>query len=384
MFSFWKTAKAIANLFMLFMTWRWYQHSFGIGQGISLTPGLGLEPGYALEFSASCIILSGMWLALSFAQMKHLMLSYATILSRVQLLAPLWLGIALNVLALAAASGSAFASGAITAAGSASTSASGAAVWLQLTALAGLIAWGFILRRYLADKKAFFAHGHGVLPQGIMVNPPAAMLPPGSILLMTGIPEYIGEAVGHGEIVIPDGDKKWAFSTYMKYGVVLNPLEEVLVRRAKRGITVALAPVTPWSEEQCKMAPMVAKGMLRQNKEWVVRRRVQRERLFDALHLPQFARALANKLALPITGYDWFGLLLGRTKTTHYTCVGSVQELLWRMGITLDRYFGTGLLGLGTTVLDPVMPARFFNLKCYRTITVDDYQAWLKTQEQTK
>ncbi|HND05025.1 MAG TPA: hypothetical protein PL012_05065, partial [Candidatus Obscuribacter sp.] len=78
MFRFWKTAKAIANLFMLFLTWRWYYHGFGF------------------EFSVGCLVLSGLWLVLSFAQMGHLMRSYATALSRLQMLAPIWLGFALN------------------------------------------------------------------------------------------------------------------------------------------------------------------------------------------------------------------------------------------------------------------------------------------------
>ena len=121
---------------------------------------------------------------------------------------------------------------------------------------------------------------------------------------------------------------------------------------------------------------MVARGMLRQNKEWVVRERARQERLLAFLHLPEFVRRAWSKV-FPVTGYDWFGLVLGRTKMGRYTCVGSVQELLWRMGITLDRYFGTGLLGLGTTVLDPIMPARFFDLKCYRMVTEADHQAWL-------
>lgn len=343
MFRFWKSAKAIANVFMIFMTWRWYEHGLG------------------MEFSLSCLVLSSMWLALSFAQMGHLMRSYATILSRLQMLVPMWLGFGLNVGAFFTTED----------------------LLVKGAAAAGLAAWGYVYLRYLRDKKKFFAQGYGVLPQGIMVNPPAEMLPPGSILLMTGIPEYIGEAVGHGEIVIPDENagpsKKWSFSTYMKYGVVMNPLDEVLVRRARRGITVALAPVTPWTEEQCKMSLMVAKGMMLQNKEWVVRERAKQGRMFDMLHLPQWARSLGRKL-LPITGYDWFGLVLGRTKMGRYTCVGSVQELLWRMGITLDRYFGTGVLGLGTTVLDPIMPARFFDLRCYRMVTVDDHKAWLAAQ----
>lgn len=341
MFRFWKTAKAIANLFMLFLTWRWYYHGFGF------------------EFSVGCLVLSGLWLVLSFAQMGHLMRSYATALSRLQMLAPICLGFVLNIAAF-------FGTGDMA---------------VRAFGLAGFCAWVYVYLRYRQERKNFFARGYGVLPRGIMVNPPAAMLPPGSILLMTGIPEYIGEAVGHGEIVIPDAEgKKWAFSTYMKYGVVLNPLEEVLTRRARRGITVALAPTVPWTAEQCKMSFMVARGMLRQNKEWVVRERARQERLLAFLHLPEFVRRVWSKV-FPVTGYDWFGLVLGRTKMGRYTCVGSVQELLWRMGITLDRYFGTGLLGLGTTVLDPIMPARFFDLKCYRMVTEADHQAWLATSQ---
>ena len=60
-----------------------------------------------------------------------------------------------------------------------------------------------------------------------------------------------------------------------------------------------------------------------------------------------------------------------------WTCIGSVQELLWRMGITLDKSFGTGLLGAGTSVLDPIVVARFFDLKVYRDLTIADHQAWL-------
>jgi hypothetical protein len=337
MFRFWKTAKAVANLLMLYLSWRWFVH------------------GFDLDVGAGALVLSGMWLTLTLAQMGFLMRSYATILSRLQLHLPLWFGLGLALAAYATAPNR----------------------LVEALSQCCLVGWTYVYLRYREEKVRYQKQGHGVLPRGIMINPPAEMLPPGAILLMTGIPEAFGEAAGHGEIVIPDGDRKWAFSTYMKYGVVLNPLEEVLPRRAKRGITVARVPVVPWTEEQCKHSLLQARVMLRQNKEYVVRARARRQKFLDCLPLPAVLTERLNCI-MPVTGYDWFGLLLGRTKLNRWTCIGSVQELLWRMGITLDQYFGTGLLGAGTSILDPIMPARFFNLKCYRDLTVADYEAWLQ------
>jgi len=340
MFRFWKTAKAVANIFMIFATWRWYQHGFG------------------LEFGLSCLALSFMWLALTFGQMNYLMRSLSTILSRVQLHVPLWFGLILSIVA-------------------AYTTTEPLVLVLSLLSLIG---WISVYFRYRVNKKKFEKQGHGLLPKGIMINPPADMLPPGAILLMSGmIAETIQESVGHGEIVIPDGDKKWSFSSYMKYGVVMNPLEEVMPRRAKHGITVARVPVVPWTEEQCRHSLLQARSMLRQNKEWVVRARARREHVLSLLPLPAVAKDLVRKV-MPITGYDWFGLILGRSKMNRWTCIGSVQELLWRMGFTLDQYFGTGLLGAGTSILDPILPARFFDLRCYRDLTEADYKVWLATQ----
>jgi hypothetical protein len=254
---------------------------------------------------------------------------------------------------------------------------------VQALAAISLLGWILVYVRYRVNKKRFEKQGHGFLPRGIMINPPAEMLPPGTILLMSGmIAETVREAVGHGEIVIPDGDKKWSFSSYMKYGVVLNPLEEVLPRRAKRGIYVARVPVVPWTEEQCKHSLLQASSMMRQNKEWVVGAIARRDRLLGYLPLPAVVKEILKK-TMPISGYDWFGLLLGRSKMNRWTCIGSVQELLWRMGITLDQYFGTGLLGAGTSIFDPIMPARFFNLKCYRDLTEAEYHAWLAVGGQT-
>jgi hypothetical protein len=343
MFRFWKTAKAVANLFMIFLSWRWYEQGFG------------------MEFAVGCLILSSMWLALSFGQMSYLLRTYTTNVSRLQVHLPLWFGLFL----------------------------SGAALWhgeeqiVRVLAVVSLLGWFGFYGRYRINKRQFEKQGHGVLPKGIMINPPFEILPPGSILLMSGIADVIGEAVGHGEIVIPDGKGKWAFSTYMKYGTVMNPLEEVLPRRAKHGITVARVPVVPWTEEDCKHALLQARSMQRQNKEWVVRSRRSREKLIAALPLPAVLKRKIKEVLdrrFAITGYDWFGLFLGRVKMDHWTCIGSVQELLWRMGKTLDQTFGTGLLGAGTSILDPIMPARFFDLKCYRNLTIADYEAWKVAQ----
>src|SRR5262249_3495579 len=108
---------------------------------------------------------------------------------------------------------------------------------------------------------------------------------------------------------------------------------------------------------------------------YVVRARKRREEICAALPLGSLIKRALDGV-MPVTGYDWFGLFFGRTKMNRWTCIVSVQELLWRMGITLDRYFGTGLLGAGTSIAAPIMQARFFELKCYRDLTEDDYRAW--------
>lgn len=59
---------------------------------------------------------------------------------------------------------------------------------------------------------------------------------------------------------------------------------------------------------------------------------------------------------------------MGRVAVDHWTCIGACLELYKRMGVRTNAY-GTGLLGFGTTLFDPVMPVRFLSDPAFELIT---------------
>jgi hypothetical protein len=53
---------------------------------------------------------------------------------------------------------------------------------------------------------------------------------------------------------------------------------------------------------------------------------------------------------------------MSRLAPHRWTCIGACLELYRRLGVPTDD--GTGLLGFGTSLLDPIMPVRSRRSAC--------------------
>jgi hypothetical protein len=244
MYRIWKSVSVAAGIFALFATWRW------------------LHTGFNTEFSLSCLILSGIWLTLTRVHMGYLLRTYFDILSRLQVLLPVAFGIVLSVLAFVS---------------------TGVLLWKGL-ALGSFAYWGYIFWRYRQNKRNYETVGHGPLPAGAWLNVPLEALRPGDILLTSGrIATKLRESVGHGEIVVRVGGKLMSFSSYMLYGTVLNPLEEVVGAKNKRGHYIVLRPSVPWTEEETVLAELIVLAMMRENRLWAEQTQARRDRLIARL-----------------------------------------------------------------------------------------------------
>ena len=77
-----KLASTGAYLILIWLTWEWFQGDT------------------AWTFSLGCTMVSGMWLALTFFELRNLFSTYFDILSRLKILIPIALGTTLAVLSL--------------------------------------------------------------------------------------------------------------------------------------------------------------------------------------------------------------------------------------------------------------------------------------------
>jgi len=334
MYRLTKTIASLSYLLMIWLTWRW------------------AHAGFDMTFSVGCLALSGLWLGLTVWQMNHLLRTYFDTLSRLQVVGPLALGLVLTGLAM---------HGSDTAP-------------VQVLGLFSLLGWTAIYVHYRRARKQYEEVGHGPLPKGVLLNPRADKLRFGDIILTSGrIATTIHEAIGHGEIVVRHGGKMMSFSAYMEDGTVLNPIEQVATGDARQGHYIVMRQRVPWTEEELLLTEKLVDVMLAENKAWIAKTRAFRDNLCDRLHLPAWLKARVQK-RFPITGYDWIGLFMGRRACDHWTCIAAVTELVWRMGRVM-RWLGTGLLGLGTGLLDPIAPARFLSEPSLRLLTVEDDQA---------
>lgn len=324
------------------------------GQGSYLLLGwltwLWFHGGLSWEFSLSCLLVSGFWLILTVLGMRQLFTTYFDLFSRLKVLLPLWIGIALAALAVLNTN---------------STS-------IFIGAGAELLAWGGVYALYRRNRKQYMVKGHGPLPKGTWINPPKEALQPGDLILTSGrIATRLHESVGHGEVVVKmeDGSLK-AFSSYMEHGTVLNPVEVLTRKPESRGHYVVMRLAVPLTDEELELMPKLARIMLKENDRWRNEARATRDKVLGYLPLPRFVKNwIAKKLT--VTGYDWFGLFTGRMAASHWTCIGACLQMYSRLGVKTNRY-GTGLLGLGTGILEPIMPVRFLSDPAFKLLTEDD------------
>jgi hypothetical protein len=316
-----------------------------------------------LHFSFACTVLSALWLVLTFTQMHTLMRTYFDVLSRLKVRIPLTFGLVLSGLAIFAA-------------------------WLNwsapLPAVAAIevIGWLAVYISYKRTSALYRKQGHGPLPKGAWVNPTVGALQEGDLILTSGrMANKLHETVGHGEIVVEVGGQMMCLSSYMEKGTVLNPLQEVAATNSNRGHYIALRQVKPLSDVQKSVIPGDVSIMLSQTEQWRSGAIARRQAFYKRFHVPAFLQKLVDK-KLVITGYDWYGLFTGRLATDHWTCIGACLELLHRIGVKTNDY-GTGVLGLGTGLLDPIMPVRFLSDKAFRLLTVEDEKAYQQVQQKS-
>jgi len=327
-----KAADPIAYAALIWLTWRF----------------LAGELHWRLAIGA--VVLSGGWLVTTLVRMNHLFKSYFDVLSRLEFSIPWWLGVGL--------------------AGFAIFRTHHAPV--RIVAAAELLAWALLLVLCRRNCKRYVRQGHGPLPAGCWVSPPAEVLRPGDLILTSGlVAATLRETVGHGETVIRTrtGEME-SLSSYMDRGAVLHPVAEFTSAVRRHGHYVVLRLRDAPGEEQVQRAGQIAREMLAENARWRTRVNERRRRIIGRLPLPA-GRKAALARRVESSGYDWMGLFMGRLAPHRWTCIGACLELYRRLGVRTNAY-GTGLLGFGTTLLDPIMPVRFLSDPAFRLVRLDD------------
>jgi hypothetical protein len=132
------------------------------------------------------------------------------------------------------------------------------------------------------------------------------------------------------------------------------------------GHYIVLRPREGLRSEQLRRAEEIALEMIEDNRRWAERVNRRRGAILARLPLPAAWRQRLAHL-LHSSGYDWLGLFMGRLAQDRWTCIGACLEMYGRLGLKTNAY-GTGLLGFGTTLFDPIMPVRFLSDPAFRLL----------------
>jgi len=285
-------------------------------------------------------LLSGAWLVLTRLRMGHLLKTYFDVVSRLEVLVPATLGIALAAFALLRTNVAA----------------------TRVASLLLLAGWALLVVRYRRNRAHFERAGHGPLPAGCWLSPPPEALAPGDLLLTSGmVAAGLRETVGHGETVVRASDGTLqSFTSRMDQGTILRPAHEVRAGlREKKIHYIVLRLRDALSPEQASRGEAIVRAMIAVNHAWADAANRRRAARISRLPLPAALRARLLR-AFHTEGYDWLGLFMGRLAPDRWTCIGACLELYRRLGVRTNAY-GTGLLGAGTTLFDPIMPVRFLS-----------------------
>lgn len=298
------------------------------------------------QLANGCVLISACWLVLTRIKVDHLLQTYFDILSRIEMQLPVVTGFALSAVALF----------------------SRAHPLDRYLSIAEIFGWIYIYILYRINKKRFVKQGFGPVPLNTWVSPPASALEAGDLILTSGnIAKQLHESVGHAEMVLEtERGKKVLFSCYMEKGAAIHPLTD-LTEGSYKGYYIALKLRTHWNESKKLEALKLAQNMVAQNKEWAAGETAKLERITNALPIPEDWKHKLQTELHP-TGYDWFGTFMGRVADNRWTCIGACIEVYQRMGVRLN-YYGTGLLGFGTTLFDPILPVRFLSDPAFTLLT---------------
>ena len=324
-----KAGDTLAYLGLGWLTWRFVDH----------------ELPWKLAIGAAG--LSGAWLALTSMRMDHLFKTYFDVLSRLEVVVPSSLGPGLALFAVFDTR------------------------FLATRVLAGieLAAWGLLLLRYRSNRRHFVRQGHGPVPAGCWLSPPADALRPGDLVLTSGmVAAGLRESVGHGETVVRSGDGALlSFTCRMDEGALLHGAERFLSGlRSRHGHYIVLRLSEGLTREQEQRAEAIAREMIAENRAWRDGANRRRRAVIARLPLPRSGKHWLVR-RFHASGYDWLGLFMGRLAPHRWTCIGACLELYRRLGVRTNPY-GTGLFGFGTTLFDPIMPVRFLSDPAFRLL----------------
>jgi hypothetical protein len=331
-FALTKAANTVTYLWLVLLTWRFCTHHLD------------------WKLSTGCIVVSGAWLFLTRIKVDHLLQTYFDVLSRIELQLPAFLGVTLSIVALFSQVYHPY---------------------FHVVALGEIACWVYIYVLYRRNQSRFKKQGYGPVPANAWISPPAEVLRGGDLLLTSGrIAKGLHESVGHAEMVLEMTDgRKILFSSYMEKGTKIHPIEEVTTAGTK-GHYIGLHLKTPWNDEQKAQAAKIAQEMVDANAKWAAEENARIDKRIDFLPLPGTWKDTL-KARLHTSGYDWFGTFMGRTCNNRWTCIGSALVLYHKMGVRTNPY-GTGLLGFGTSIFDPILPVRFLADPAFELITKDE------------
>jgi hypothetical protein len=324
-----KAGDTIAYLGLLWLTWRWID---GELHG---------------RLAVAAAALGGGWLVLTAARTDRLLTTYFDVLSRLEVIVPLAVGIGLGLFALVRAD----------------------VGWLRATAALELAGWALLFVRYRHNRSRFVRQGHGPVPSGCWVSPPVEALEPGDLILTSGmVAAGLRESVGHGETVLGRRDGTLvSFTSRMDRGAYLHDVEELTGKLRASGHYIVLRLRQDLAPPDVERAQAIALAMIESNRRWAERVNRRRSAALGRAPLPAVLKRKLSPL-LHASGYDWAGLFMGRLADDRWTCIGACLELYHRLGVRTAPY-GTGLLGFGTTLFDPIMPVRFLSDPTFRLLT---------------
>ncbi|HEY9713599.1 MAG TPA: hypothetical protein V6C72_09010 [Chroococcales cyanobacterium] len=335
-----KAANTIGYFWLMHLTWRFCTHRLD------------------WQLSTGCVVISAFWLILTRIKVDHLLQTYFDILSRLELQLPVFLGIAMSVVALMSQA---------------------IHPYFHLFAVLEIFGWMWIYWLYKRNQALFKKQGFGPVPLNTWVSPPLSILRPGDLLLTSGnVARNLHESVGHAETVIEtESGERFLLSSYMKKGAILRPIEQLLKQKGPFYF-VALHLHEPLDQAAVASASRIAHEMVAANRAWAARENEKIGRIVDLLPLSADAKARLRK-RFHVTGYDWFGMFMGRLAPDRWTCIGAALELYKRLGIRTN-YYGTGLLGFGTTLFDPILPVRFLADPAFDLVTLDEQKDGIAAQ----
>jgi hypothetical protein len=302
-----------------------------------------------------CMIASGIWLGITIIRLPRLLRSFEDRFARLQVGVPATFALA----------------GAITGLVLARTLAP------AMVALAELLGCGAVYSAYDLRSRQFIMQGHGPLPDDTWMCPETEAFQEGDLILTDGnMAARTHNSVGHVEVILrgPDG-KLYAFSSYMGKGAVVHTLRSLIaLERKMKQHYIVLRLRTPLTAEQNARAFEVAQQMLARNEAWRQETTESRTRLVNKVPMPAACRQWVLVKVLP-DGYDWWGMYSGLIHHERWTCMGFSLAVLHAAGVEMRQY-GTGLLGLGTGLLNPLMPIRLVRDPAYRLLRLADKEAF--------